>query len=161
MSALLVFVVLLLALFALAFFAKRRFGVLGLALCAGALLNGSWTSSLTPLIERQGVTLMAPPLASVVAMTLTLAPAVLLLFSGPSYTKLPSRIAGSAMFALLAFVFLLEPLGLAFVLDQPSQQVYSVVQHFGNLIIVAGIGVALLDLLLTRSPKGGKSKGGH
>lgn len=161
MSALLVFVVLLLALFALAFFTKRRFGVLGLALCAGALLNGSWTSSLTPIIEQQGVTLIAPPLASVVAMTLTLAPALLLLFSGPSYTKLPGRIAGSAIFALLAFVFLLEPLASALVLDQASRQAYGTVQQFGNLIIVAGIGAALIDLLLTRTPKGGKTKSGH
>lgn len=154
MRAMIVFIVLLGTLFALAFFTKRRFGVLGLALCAGALLSGSWTASLTPFIEQQGVTLLAPPLSAVVAIILTLLPAALLLFSGPAYTKLPSRLVGAGMFALLAFVFLLSPLGTALVFDSTSLQIYNTLVAWSNPIVVAGIAAAITDLLFTRAPKG-------
>ena len=50
MNVALVFAVILIALFGLAFLTKRRFGVLGLALAAGAMLSSLWAESLTPVI---------------------------------------------------------------------------------------------------------------
>jgi hypothetical protein len=152
MNALLVLAVLLAALFALAYFTKRRFGVLGLALCAGSLLSASWTATLTPWVESQGVVFVSPPLSAVVSTVLILGPAVLLLFSGPTYSSMIQRIAGSVAFALLAFVFLLQPIGVAFVFDDSTGQIYGAVQQSSNLIIVAGITAALADILITRTP---------
>jgi hypothetical protein len=152
MNALLVLAVLLGALFALSYITKRRFGVLGLALCAGALLSASWTATLTPWVESQGVVFVSPPLSAVVSTLLVLGPALLLLFSGPTYSSTIQRIFGSVAFALLAFVFLLQPIGVAFVLDDTGAQIYATLQQGANLIIVIGIFAALADILITRTP---------
>ncbi len=152
MNALLVLAVLLGALFTLSYITKRRFGVLGLALCAGSLLSASWTSTLTPWVESQGVAFVSPPLSAVVSTLLVLGPALLLLFSGPTYTSMVQRIAGSVGFALLAFVFLLQPIGIAMVFDDTGAQIYTSLQQNANLITVVGIFAALADILITRTP---------
>jgi hypothetical protein len=141
------------ALFALAYITKRRFGVLGLALCAGSLLSASWASTLTPWLESHGVTFVSPPLSAVVSTLLILGPALLLLFSGPTYSSQLQRIAGAAAFALLAFVFLLQPIGIAFVFNDATSQVYNSVQQSSNLISAVGILAALGDILITRTPR--------
>lgn len=158
MNALLVLAVLLGALFALSYITKRRFGVLGLALCAGALLSTSWTATLTPWVEAQGIVFVSPPLSAVVSTLLILGPALLLLFSGPTYSSTLQRIVGSAAFALLAFVFLLQPIGVAFVLDETGSQIYATLQQGSSLIIVVGIFAALADILITRTPRHGGKK---
>jgi hypothetical protein len=152
MNALVVLAVLLGALFALSYITKRRFGVLGLALCAGSLLSASWTSTLTPWVESHGVDFVSPPLSAVVSTVLILGPALLLFFSGPTYSSALQRIAGSVAFALLAFVFLLQPIGVAMVFDDTGEQIYSVLQQNSNVIVVVGIFVALADILITRTP---------
>ncbi len=154
MNAIVVFALLFAALFVLAFVTKRRFGVLGLALCAGSLLSSTWASSLTPLIQQQGITLLSPPLSSVVAISLTLLPALLLMFGGPTYNTKFSRFLGSLLFVLLAFVFFSESLASALIFDTWSQNIYNTLQAMSNIIIIAGVTAAVVDLLLTRSPKG-------
>lgn len=161
MNALIVIAILLLGLFALAYFTKRRFGVLGLALCAGSLLSASWAATLTPLIAEQGIVLIAPPLSAVVAAALVLLPPVLLFFSGPTYSKQLGRIGGAAMFAVLALVFLLKPLGVSLLLDETSMRIINTLNDNSNLIIVIGIAIALADILVTRTPKGHKAKPEH
>lgn len=156
MNALLVLVVLFVALFVMSYLTKRRFGVLGLALCAGSLLSASWTSTLTPWVESQGVVFVSPPLSAVVSTLLILGPALLLLFSGPTYSSQIQRIAGAVAFSVLAFVFLLQPIGIAFVFDDSTSQVYNTVQQSSNLLIVLGILAALGDILITRTPHHGK-----
>jgi len=156
MNALLVLAVLLVSLFALAYITKRRFGVLGLALCAGSLLSASWTSTLTPWVESQGIIFVSPPLTAVVSTLLILGPALLLLFSGPTYSSQIQRIAGAAAFAILSFVFLLQPIGIAFVFDDSTSQIYSSIQQSSNLIVVVGILAALGDILITRTPHSSK-----
>ena len=156
MNALVIVLVMLAMLFAMSYVTKRRFGVLGLALCAGSLLSNSWTSTLTPWVESQGVTFVSPPLSAVVSTLLILGPALLLLFSGPTYSSQIQRIIGSVAFALLSFAFLLGPIAAAFVLDDIGLQVYSVMQSNINLVIVVGILLALGDILMTRYPRHGK-----
>ncbi len=152
MNALLVLVVLLAALFVLSYITKRRFGVLGLALCAGSLLSAGWTSTLTPWVESHGISVVSPPLSAVVSTLLILGPALLLLFSGPTYSSQLQRIAGAAGFAILSFVFLLQPIGVAFVFDDSTSQIYQMIQQNSNVIIVIGIMAALGDILITRTP---------
>lgn len=153
MSFVVIFAILIVSLFATAYFTKRRFGVLGLALSAGAMLSTLWVGDLTPIIERAGVILIAPPLKSVVAAALILLPAVVLLASGPVYRDLPHRIIGAIAFALLATALLLEPLGSALVIEGPGQQVYAFVVHNKVLIITATLILAILDVLMTKTPK--------
>lgn len=141
------------ALFATAYFTRRRFGVLGLALCAGFLLSMMWTDDVTPLVKQAGIVLLTPPLSSVVAATLILLPAVFLLFSGPTNRHKWHRIFGAAAFALMATSFLLTPLGNGMNLDDNTQQIYTTLINNRNLIITAGIAYSLFDLITYKPPK--------
>lgn len=146
-------VIIIAILFATAYFTKRRFGVLGLALCAGSLLAGMWTADVTPLVQKAGLQLLSPPLTTVVAVVLVLIPAVLLFFSGPSYKHIWQRIIGAAAFALLATAFLLVPLGTGLNLDDTTQEYYDFLVNNRNVIITAAIGYALIDILMLKTPR--------
>jgi hypothetical protein len=152
-SFLVIFLIVVGALFALAFVTKRRFGVLGLSLAAGAMVSALWVGDLTPLVAQAGLALVKPPLHSVVAAGLILLPAVLLLASGPTYKALWQRIVGAAAFAVLATALLLEPLGSALVIDGTAQPVYDFFVQYRTAIITACLALAVFDLLVTKSPK--------
>lgn len=150
---------LLLVLFVLAFVTKRRLGVLGFALAAGAILSGQWTDVATTMIERMGLQIVAPPLGLLVAVILLLLPALLLLMSGPTYSKKGQRIFGAAVFAILACAFLVEPLGRNIVLTPETQDIYTFIATNNTYIITLGLIASLADLLVTKThkpPKEGK-----
>jgi len=155
-SFLVIFLILIAALFLTAFFTKRRFGVLGLALAAGAMLSTMWVGELTPLIVNAGIVLVKPPLESVVAAGLILLPAVLLLSSGPTYKNMVQRVIGSSLFAVLSISLLLTPLGAALVLDHVSQPVYDFFVQWRDVIVTAALVLAVGDLLITKTPKHSK-----
>ncbi len=148
-----IFIIFLAALFTLSYLTKRRFGVLGLALAAGAIVSQYWANTLTPLIRDQGVQIINPPLVNVVAAGLVLLPAILLLFSGPTYRQRTQRIIGSALFALLAVAFLLDNLGGSLQLDKTGLAVYEFIDNFKPTIIVVGLAAALADVLMTHTPR--------
>lgn len=145
-------------LFLLPFLTKRRYGTLALALGAGYLISTNWAGTVTPFIEQQGVVLVSPPLSSVVATVLVLLPAILLLFNGPKYSDMFSRVVGSAAFAVLAVAFLVEPFSLALALEGESKDVFNAISQWQSVIIVAGLIAAVLDIMLYRPPKD-KDKG--
>ena len=156
MNLVVIVLILIALLFCLAFFTKRRFGVLGLALAAGAMLSETWAPGLTPYVRDAGVQLVAPPLENVIAAALILLPAILLLFSGPTYHTLWQKFIGSAVFALLALSFLLEPLGGALVLTGDSRTAYDFLIQHRTWIITGGILYALVDLLMVKTPRHAK-----
>ena len=129
----------LLLLFGLAYLTKRRFGVLGLALAAGSMLSGLWAETLTPIVAGAGIQVDVPPLITIVSVALVLLPAVLLLFSGPSYHERCLRLGGAALFALLAFALLIEPLGSALVLQDQGKVIYDFVAENQVYIVTAGL----------------------
>ncbi|HCR55691.1 TPA: hypothetical protein DIV49_01845 [Candidatus Saccharibacteria bacterium] len=151
MNVALVFLIVTALLFGLAYLTKRRFGVLGLALAAGAMLSDLWAQALTPVIEQTGVMVERPPLATLVAIALVLLPAVILLSSGPSYRDMTMRIAGAACFAALAIALLVEPLGSALVLTGESKVVYDFFVQNRVYIVTAGLVIALVDVLATHT----------
>lgn len=153
MNALIVSIVLVGLLFFIAYATRRRFGLLGLGLCAGALLSSSWTGTLVPAISAQGVVLTSPPLATVVASMLILLPPLLLLLSGPSYDKPLWRIAGAAAFAILAFTLLSAPLSTGLVFDEVTSRVFVGLDKYSSAIITVGVVLAVLDVLLSKSSK--------
>lgn len=158
MNVAIVLLILLTVLFALTFFTKRRFGVLGLALTAGATLSGLWTPDVVPIVQQAGVELVAPPLSSVVAAAIILLPAVVLLFSGPTYSSKLQRAIGSLVFSLLALAFMLEPLEGALVLEGDGKRLFDILVEYRVWIITAGILLALADLLFVKTPKISKEK---
>lgn len=153
MSFLIVFVVIAVALFFLSYLTKRRFGVPGLALAAGAILSTLWVGNLTPIIAGVGVEMVQPPLESVVSAGLILLPAVLLLFSGQAVKSKPQRVIGSLAFTVLAIAFLLVPLGSALVIDDSTRPVYEALMQYRAVIITAALVYAICDLLLSKMPK--------
>jgi hypothetical protein len=161
MSFVVVFLIVIASLFATAFFTKRRFGVLGLALAAGAMLAATWTGDLTPVVASAGFVLVKPPLQSVVAASLILLPAVLLLASGPTYKSMPQRIGGALAFAILAVALLLDTLGSALVIEGVGKSVYDYMVEHRALIITAGLVLAIIDVFVTRSPGRAKNAGKH
>lgn len=156
MSFLIVLAIVTAALFITVYVTKRRVGVLGLGLAAGAILSNLWVGNLTPLVAQAGIEIVRPPLSSVVATVVTLLPALILLFGGPGYKATWQRIVGSLVFGMLAIVLLLEPLGAALVVDEAGKPLFEFLQRNQNILITAGLGFAIIDLLLTRSPKGHK-----
>ena len=153
MSFVVIFLMIIAALFAMVFFTKRRFGVLGLALAAGAMLSTLWVGELTPIIAQAGIVVVKPPLESLVAVGLTLLPVVLLLSSGPTYKSMSQRLIGAAAFAILAIAFLLQPLGSALVIDSVGQPVYDFFVRNHNMIVTVGLLLAVGDILFNKTPK--------
>lgn len=139
-------------LFVMAYAANRRFGVLGLALTAGALLSTNYTGLVTPFMQEQGFMLVAPPLSLIVAAGLILLPPVILLFNGPSYQVQWQRMLGSISFAILGLAFLIEPLAGALQMDGAGLIFTSFIRKFMSIIIIAGVSLALLDMLFTGKP---------
>ncbi len=158
MNIALVFIVTLVLLFLVAFITKRRFGVLGLALAAGAMLSTLWANSLTPVIAQTGIVVNRPPLLVVVSVVLVLLPSVLLLSSGPSYRNMPMRLAGAFFYATLALALLIEPLGSALVLTGQGQIVYQFFVDHRVYIVTAGLIIAIFDILSTRTASHHASK---
>lgn len=153
MSFFLIFVAVIIVLFLVSFFTKRRFGVLGLALIAGSYMASIWSEDLTPIVADLGVSFTAPPLGSIVAAVITLIPALFLLLSGPSYKTVLSRCVGAFLFSLLATLLLLEPLGAALVIDEVAKPVYELLLQYNTMIISACIIIAVLDIFLQKTPK--------
>lgn len=154
------FIAVLIVLFCLAYVSKRRFGMLGLALIAGATLSRLWADTLTPYFARVGVTLEQPPLAIVVAAGLVLLPALLLLLGGPVYHTSRSRLIASLLFAILAATLVVEPLAKSFVLVGFDRDVYRVLTEYQVYIVTAGIIAALFDVLGVHAG-GGKHRAKH
>lgn len=156
MNVAIVFFVVISLLFALAYVTKRRFGVLGLALAAGSMISELWAAQLTPLVRDVGLVVQNPPLITVVSVTLVLLPAIVLLFSGPSYHDTSKRIIGALLFASLAFALLIEPLGSALVLQNEGRAVYEFFSSNQVYIVTIGLVIAIFDLLSTHTSKAHK-----
>lgn len=151
MNIAIVFGVILVLLFALAFVTKRRFGVLGLALGAGSILSSLWAQTLTPMVEHAGVVVNQPPMITVVSVALVLLPAIILFLGGPKYHGLVPRLLGAFCFAALALALLIQPLGSAFVLHGNSQQIYDFFVTNRVYIVTIGLILAVGDLLGTQN----------
>lgn len=153
MTSVIVFLLLISTLFIVAYFTKRRYGVLGLALAAGSILSTLWVGDLTPIIAQAGFVLIKPPLESVVASLLILLPAMLLLTSGPAYHKAFQRVIGALLFSILATVLLLEPLGAALIIEGTGKEVYDFLTANRVIIITICLVAAVSDILFTKTPK--------
>lgn len=159
MSYILAFIALAALLFALSFVVKRRFGVLVLALLAGSLLADLWTETLTPLVASAGIVTVRPPLSSLVALTVTLAPAFILFLGGPVARGKHERLVGSLVFALVATMLSFHWLNDALVIDGPGLVLHDFLLQYQALILTAGVVAAIIDVLMTHTVRHpGKSK---
>lgn len=149
-------------LFAGAFISKRRFGLLGLALAAGATLSTIWSYDAGLLVSSTGFIPEGPLTNAVTLSIIVLLPAILLLFHGYAYKNTLSRVIGSLLFTLLAVAFLVEPIGFALPLEGAGADVYAWIINYKEVIISVGIVIAVVDLFFTKpavlAEKSGKKK---
>lgn len=145
-----VFAILAALLFLGSFFTKRRFGLLGLALTAGATLSTIWDYEAGLIVAGLGIVPEGPLTNAVTLSIIVLLPATLLLFHGYSYKRLPGRIVGSLLFAVLALAFLVEPIGYALPLEGVGADIYRWLMQYRELIISVGVVAAVIDLFFTK-----------
>lgn len=151
-----------LVLFAGSFLSKRRFGLLGLALTAGATLSTIWSDYASMVISTTGLVPVGPLTNAIALSLVVLLPAIVLLFHGYTYKGIFSRIVGSLLFTILAIAFLLEPIGYALPLEGISADLYNQALYYKNAIISVGVVLAVVDLFFTKpahiAEKGSKKK---
>lgn len=137
--------VIALALFSLAFVSRRRFGVLGLALAAGALLAQQMTKDLSQLISELDMPVEPLSAVSAASIILTLLPALVLLMSGPSYKKRNKAIVGAIEFSIMAMLLILGPLMSSLPPDQLMQPMLQWVVKYNGILLALAIGLAVAD----------------
>jgi hypothetical protein len=153
MIVVVVFGAVIAGLFAAAYFSKRRFGLLGLALTAGATLSSMWSYDAGLVVSSLGVVPEGPTTQAVTLSLVTLLPTVLLLFHGYTYKKKLGRIVGSLLFTALAVAFLVEPIGYVLPLEGTGADVYEWLKANREVIISIGVLLAVFDLFLTKPVK--------
>ena len=152
MEAIIVIGIIAIGLFVAAFVTKRRFGLLGLALAAGSLLSGIWGYDAGLLASAIGVP--SSPLSSAIILSIiVLLPAFLLLFHGYRYKTVFGRLIGASLFTILAMTFLIEPISHMLILQGQALTTYTWLVNNKDLIIGAGLIIAVVDIFLTKPAK--------
>lgn len=134
-----------LALFGISFLSRRRFGVLGLALTAGALLADYMTKDLSRLISENAIPVEPLSAISAASIFLTLLPAFVLLLSGPAYKKRKQAITGAMAFTAMAMLLILGPLTSSLPPDRLMEPFLNWVATYNSLLLAIAIAVAITD----------------
>ena len=151
MIVILILIGIIAALFAGAFFSKRRFGVLGLGLAAGAVISPIWGENAGYIVSAAGIVPEGPLVNAIAASAIILIPAVLFMFNGYTYKHIVGRVIGSLLFALLATAFLVEPIGSVMTLTGPVGVAYQWIVSNRELIISVGLAFVIVDFLFART----------
>jgi hypothetical protein len=160
---LVIIVAIALALFSLAFITKRRFGVLGLGLAAGAVLAEEWSRDVGRFLEATDSPVEPLSVTTAATVILILVPALLLLIGGPKYAERRGALIGSLLFALLGTMLLIGPLTTDLpTMDGGVKPALDFVAKWQNLLIAGGIAIAIVDMLSAHGPKlSGRGKSKH
>lgn len=150
MNVVATFVIIAVILFAASYFTKRRFGLLGLALGAGATLSSLWSYDAGLVVGSLGIFPAGSLTTAFTLSTIVLLPAIVLLFHGYTYKKFVGRVVGALLFTLLALAFLVEPLGYALTLEGFGVDAYNWLDKYKAVIISVGMILAVVDLFLTK-----------
>ncbi len=144
------------ALFVSAYIAKRRFGLLGLALASGSLLSVIWAYDAGLVVSIFGIS-PSKMVSAITSMVIILLPAFVLLFHGYTYKGRIGRFIGAGLFMALAMAFLVEPLGQMMKPSGFGVDLYDWLVNNKSLIIGSGLIAAVVDIFLTK-PIGDKKK---
>jgi len=149
MDVIYIFAIILVCLFVSSFMAKRRFGLLGLALAAGSLLSGIWGYDAGLTAGFFGIPL-TPVTTAIISSLIIILPALFLMFHGYTYKTKIGRVFGSVLFAFLAFAFLIKPIGNVLALQGIGVDVYSWITSNNSNIIGICLVIAIVDLFCTK-----------
>ena len=160
MSDLVICIVVVLAIFSLAYMTKRRFGLLGLALAAGSIMSNVWAYEAGLIAGALGFPLNLLT-STIILAVITLLPAGLLLSRAKTYKTNLGRLAGAALFTIVAVAFLIEPFSRIFILQGSAGQFYQQLLGYKDLIIGVGLIVAILDLFFAKTTESSEKKHEH
>lgn len=146
-----ILVALILALFVSAFLSKRRFGVLGLGLTAGATISSIWSVNAGFVVSLTGFVQEGPIVNAIAQSALILIPAALFMFHGYTYKHSFGRVLGSLLFTLLAAAFLVGPIGATLTLTGPVSGVYRWLVSNRELILGIGVAFVVVDFLFAKT----------
>jgi hypothetical protein len=146
-----ILVAIIVALFVGAFLSKRRFGILGLGLAAGAIISPIWGINAGFVVSSTGLVQEGPIVNAIALSALILIPAVLFMFHGYTYKHMVGRIIGSLLFTLLAAAFLVGPIGATMTLTGPVGNVYQWLVSNQELIVSIGVALAVADFLFAKT----------
>lgn len=147
MSVVLLFGGVAVAVTALVFVLNRRFGVLALALAAGALLAELWAEWLAGVIGGLGVSSVAGlPNGVIATIILTVGPLVLLLITGPKGPGKLLRLVSAVLVGVLAAAVLVRPLGKFMTLDAEAMKTYKLLSDWWYYVTTVGLVVGLVDM---------------
>ncbi len=159
MSPLVILFISVVVLFLLAFVSRRRFGVLGLALASGYVLQRLWESDFpiwAEFIPFPETSVFSP--LTIIGLIVLLLPSVILLFGGPAYKNTTGRIFGSALYALLAVLFGMGALVGSMNLSGDGRLVYDFVMQNRDYILTAALIAAVIDVTHSQTSKKGPTK---
>jgi len=160
MDVLIVLIGLSLVLFGASFMAKRRFGLLGLALASGSLLSGIWGYDAGLIASGLGFPQNATTTA-VILSAIVLLPAIILLFHGYVYKSMIGRLVGAAMFTILALALLITPLAHVLIPQGAGASIYNLLVNNKDFITGLGLIAAVVDLFFTKPVQSSDNKHKH
>lgn len=140
-------------LFALGWTSRRSMGFPALTLAAGAIITDLWTDSLTPVVAQTGIVLIKPPLQSLVAIALTLLPALVVMIRAPKMASKHHGWFGSLVFAVLGVMLTYGAFSNAVVLDEGSKEVVRQIFSYEASIITVAILCSIAEVFLYRKPR--------
>jgi hypothetical protein len=134
-------------LFGLAFVTKRRYGVLGLALAAGVLLASNARPFVSDFYEVNRLPTSPLTADTAAIITLVLLPSLLMMISGPVYSKKSTAIIGALGYAVVGSVLLLGPLLTALPTEPTVTPLLRQIADNQKVIVSVGIIVAIIDAM--------------
>lgn len=141
--------IILVTLFSIAFFTRRRFGVLGLALAAGTVLSQYASGYVGNFLKNSGLAFGLIDYGVVASIVLIVSPALLLLAGGPTYRDKKAAIVGATGFALLGMFFVIGPLSTVVPTYDPLvRDTLVVMAALQNYVIIAALVFALIDTFM-------------
>jgi hypothetical protein len=158
MNPIVVLLIVIVALFVGSFLSKRRFGILGLGLAAGAVISPILSDNAGFMLSATGLIPEGPLINAIATSVLILLPAVLFMFHGPKHEHIVARLISSLLFMMLAIAFLIQPIGSALTFTGPVGNFYQWFVLHRNLIIGLGVALAVADQLIAKASKSEKKR---
>lgn len=161
MSPLIVFGVLVAFLFGGAYLTKRRIGVLGLGLAGGYVFADRWGTVGGQAFAAVDIYLGTLSSENLALVVMTVLPAFLLLLHGPSYRSSLQRLGASLLFTVLALALALQPLRPLLTASEAGTMIFRYLTDYRELIILAGLVAAFVDIFFLKASAHSKSGSKH
>ena len=152
MTGLIIVISLFLILFFLAFGLKKRFGLLGLGIGAGVLLNQLIGGLLIQPISGLNLDLGGLPVKSLITIVITILPSLLLLFVGPKEQHKKKRLFSSLLYAITCLALIVPTITNSFPVDNAmARNILAFLENTQLTILSVVLILAIIDFLLPRS----------